>query len=106
MDAGGTISDRIGRGAYPLGVKAALQWDVVEGTLNPGERLLFHSDGLTEARNARDAEFGDTYVEVIAGWHPEGSAANLIDSILGEWRTFMGAAVPDDDVSIAVVKRT
>lgn len=106
VDAGGTISDRIGRGAYPLGVKASLQWDVVEGTLNPGERLLFHSDGLTEARNARDTEFGDTYVEVIAGWHPEGSAANLIDSILGEWRTFMGAAVPDDDVSIAVVKRT
>ena len=42
----------------------------------------------------------------IAGWHPDASAQSLIDSILGEWRMFIGTVVPDDDVSIAVVKRT
>jgi serine phosphatase RsbU (regulator of sigma subunit) len=105
IDAQGHLVDRIGRGAYPLGIKPNLIYEIVTGRLEPGERLLLHSDGLTEARNLQETEFGDTYLEVIAGWHPEASAQSLIDSILGEWRMFIGTVVPDDDVSIAVLKR-
>jgi serine phosphatase RsbU (regulator of sigma subunit) len=105
LDANGTVTERIGRGAYPLGVKANLQWEVVSGTLAPNDRLLLHSDGLTEARNLADREFGDEYVETIAGWHPDASASTVVDSILGEWRAFMGTAIPDDDVSLAVIRR-
>ena len=105
IDREGKVVERIGRGAYPLGVKAALTWEIVQGTLAPGERLLLHSDGLTEARNATDHEFGDAYVEVIASWHPEASAQALLETLLGEWRGFMGRAVPDDDVSVSVIRR-
>jgi hypothetical protein len=105
VDASGKIAERIGRGAYPLGVKAGLAWEIVAGHLEHGERLLLHSDGLTEARNAMEREFGDQYVEVIAGWHPEASATGLVEALVGEWRMFMGNLPPDDDVSIAVVKR-
>jgi serine phosphatase RsbU (regulator of sigma subunit) len=103
ITADGAVVEHIGRGAYPLGVKANLAWEVVGGTLAPGDRLLLHSDGLAEARNLQDKEFGDTYIETIAGWHPDASASALVEAILGEWRSFMGPAVPDDDVSIAVV---
>lgn len=105
IDASGHIAERIGRGAYPLGVKPNLAYEIVAGKLEPGERLLLHSDGLTEARNMQESEFGDTYLDVIAGWHPEASSQALIDSILGEWRMFIGTVVPDDDVSIAVIRR-
>ena len=105
IDTAGQVSERIGRGAYPLGVKAGLAWETVHGTLAPGERLLLHSDGLTEARNAQEREFGDHYVEVIAGWHPAGSASTLVESLVGEWQMFMGHLPADDDVSIAVVRR-
>ncbi|HYK01170.1 MAG TPA: PP2C family protein-serine/threonine phosphatase [Thermoanaerobaculia bacterium] len=105
VDANGKIAERIGRGAYPLGVKAGLAWEIVSGHLEHGERLLLHSDGLTEARNVQEHEFGDQYVEVIAGWHPEASAGALVEALVGEWRMFMGNLPPDDDVSIAVVKR-
>ena len=101
----GRVVERIGRGAYPLGVKTALTWEVVEGALEPGERLLLHSDGLTESRNPTDHEFGDAYVEAIAGWHPDRSAQAMLETLLGEWRGFMGRAVPDDDVSVAVIRR-
>jgi sigma-B regulation protein RsbU (phosphoserine phosphatase) len=105
IDASGSIVERIGRGAYPLGVKAGLTWEIVAGHLGNGERLLLHSDGLTEARNATDREFGDAYVEVIAGWNPGGSAVSLVESLVGEWQMFMGSLPPDDDVSIAVIRR-
>ena len=105
IDTAGQVAERIGRGAYPLGVKAGLSWETVHGTLAPGERLLLHSDGLTEARNAQEREFGDHYVEVIAGWHPDGTASTLVDSLVGEWQMFMGHLPADDDVSITVVRR-
>jgi hypothetical protein len=105
IDNTGQITERIGRGAYPLGVKVGLSWETVTGVLTTGERLLLHSDGLTEARNAQEREFGDHYVEVIAGWHPDGAASTLVESLVGEWQMFMGHLPPDDDISIAVVKR-
>lgn len=105
IDAHGKVIEHIGRGAYPLGVKPGLTWEIVHGDLAAGERLLLHSDGLTEARNPTDREFGDHYLEVIAGWHPEANAAQLVDTIVGEWKMFMGGLPPEDDVSIAVVRR-
>ena len=105
IGADGTVLERVGRGAYPLGVKSGLAWEVLHGTLQPGERLLLHSDGLTEARNATEREFGDQYVEVVAGWHPEANAQTLVDTLVGEWRLFMGNQPADDDVSIAVLRR-
>jgi hypothetical protein len=104
IDGSGQVVDHIGRGAYPLGIKSGLTWEVVRGCLAPGERLLLHSDGLTEARNPSEHEFGDSYVEVIAGWHPEAGAASLVDALVGEWRLFMGDRPPEDDVSIAVIR--
>ncbi len=105
IDACGKIAERIERGAYPLGVKSGLHWQEIRGALAPGERLLLHSDGLTEARNTTDSEFGDSYVEAIAGWQPSASAQALVDELVAEWRAFTTGKTADDDMSIAVIRR-
>jgi sigma-B regulation protein RsbU (phosphoserine phosphatase) len=102
----GKVADRIGRGSYPLGIKPNMTWEALGGTLAPGERLLLHSDGLTEARNTNEREFGDSYVEAIVGWHPEASAQELVDTIVAEWRLFSGRRDAEDDVSLAVIRRS
>ena len=101
----GRVNERIGRGAYPLGVKSGLQWAEERGTLERGERLLLHSDGLTESRNTADREFGDAYVDAIVSWAPDASASALVDTIVGEWGQFTGGKPAEDDVSIAVIAR-
>jgi hypothetical protein len=103
--AGGKVIDRVGTGSYPLGVKTGMKWQELPGTLERGERLLFHSDGLTEARNANEKEFGDAFVDAIAGWHPAASASTLVETLVGEWNLFTGGRPPEDDVSIAVIGR-
>jgi hypothetical protein len=106
IDRSGHVTERVGRGAYPLGVKTGLAWEVVAGRLDEGERLLLHSDGLTESRNRTGREFGDIAVETIVTWHPAGSAEALVSDLVGQWQAFVSGTTPEDDVSIAVIRRS
>src|SRR5204862_5326306 len=105
ITADGKVVERIGTGSYPLGVKSQMEWQPLHGSLAPGERMLFHSDGLTEARNANEREFGDSFVDAIVGWSPSATPAQLVDTIVAEWNLFTGGRAPEDDVSIAVIAR-
>ena len=105
IEASGRVVDRVGVGSYPLGIKTTSQWSEVRGCLEHGERLLFHSDGLTESRNVEEREFGDAYLESIVGWHPSEPANELIDTIVREWRLFTADEPIEDDVSLAVIEK-
>lgn len=105
VSAESRILERIGIGSYPLGIKEGIVWREMRGRLETGERLLLHSDGLTEARNANGREFGDSFVEAIVGWHAHASAAALVGTIADELRLFTGGRLPEDDVSVAVIRR-
>jgi hypothetical protein len=102
----GEVRDHVGRGAYPLGIKPGLTWEEAGGVLSEGERLVFHSDGLTETRNRDQREFGDGLLEAIVGWNPGATAHETVETIVAEWRTFSGGQPAEDDVSIAVVRRS
>ena len=101
----GRLIERVGSGSYPLGIKPTLLWRELRGSLAAGERLLLHSDGLSEARNANGREFGDAFVEAICGWKPRASASELVRAFVDELRLFLHAQTPEDDVSIAVIRR-
>jgi phosphoserine phosphatase RsbU/P len=105
LDSDGKVIERIGPGAYPLGVKNDIRWNEVHGRIGPREALLLHSDGLTEARNQHDIEFGDAYVESVASWTPGRSASTLVDDLVREWRTFTAGKPAEDDVTITVIRR-
>jgi serine phosphatase RsbU (regulator of sigma subunit) len=101
----GKVAERFGRGAYPLGIKTGLGWQEVRGSLDSGETLLLHSDGLSEARNGAEKQFGYALVESICGWHATGPAQTLVDDLVGELKAFMGGRPVEDDISIAVIRK-
>lgn len=102
----GVVRDRLGRGAYPLGIKAPLAWQLEQGRLDPGETLLLYSDGVSEARDKAGREFGDERVEAVARSAGGLSATSLVGVLSAELRDFCGDEVPEDDVSIAAIRRT
>ena len=101
----GKVLERLGTGSYPLGIKSGLAWEEIRGKVECGERLLFHSDGLTEARNRNGHEFGDAYVDSIVSWNPSAPPAAMVNTFVEEWKTFAGGLPPEDDISIAVIQR-
>jgi sigma-B regulation protein RsbU (phosphoserine phosphatase) len=82
----------------PLGLSCG---DYSQSTvaLSPGSRLVFYSDGISEAVNAREEEYG---VERLA-CHvkcPDASTITLLDDV----RTFADGVLLQDDASVVFVK--
>lgn len=101
----GEVLERIGKGAYPLGVKTPLQWETQSGRVEPGEALLLHSDGLSEARDSSGAEFGDARVESSVRRAAALPAPGLVEALARDVMVFCGREAPEDDVSIAAIRR-
>jgi hypothetical protein len=101
----GLLKRRIGAGAYPLGIKPDVTWPVESGKLETGDLLVLYSDGLFESRNERGEEFGEQRIETAAKNAGTATAPELAARLAGQLEAFCGREEPDDDVSIAVVRR-
>ena len=77
--------------------------DLVLIDLQPGDRLYFHSDGLTEEVNAHDDEFGDErLLDAIASGQSL-SLQDSVESLVQKVVTWRGEEHLKDDVSILAV---
>ena len=88
----------------PLGLMPGMAYEEKEIVLQPGETILFHSDGLVEAHNPQRDMFSFGRLRDLMSQH-EGSA-DLIPFLLEELATFTG---PDweqeDDVTLVTLQR-
>jgi Stage II sporulation protein E (SpoIIE) len=106
LSPSGEVLERIGRGAYPLGIRLGLTWPVESGRLGAGERLLLYSDGVPEARDAAGNEFGDDRIEAEVRRVGKVGATTLVSVLGAALAGFLGEQEPEDDISIAVLGRS
>ena len=92
--------------AYPLGIRADTEYTAKEVALSPGDYVVLHSDGFSEAANAEEQLFGfDRTMEVIRQGCAEGlSPEELIDRLTAEVKTFTGDEPQADDMTCVVMK--
>ena len=94
----------ISRG-LPLGVFPDIQLRCDGVQLEPGDRLVLYTDGVTEAQNAQ-GEFFETHrlLRVTQG-QLDASAAGVRDAIVTAVHDFAGDAPQFDDIALVVVAR-
>ena len=72
--------------------------------MKAGDTLLAFSDGITEAFNANEEEFGEARLRSILESSARLTAEALRDRILVEVGAFTGGGAPHDDQTLVVVK--
>lgn len=97
--------EEVGDGAPPLGTFLEPRYEQVQRTIAPGDLLVFYTDGLVEARNSQDQDYGDVRlqraVDRAAGSR---TAREIRDAILGDLSNFKGDQEQADDMTVVVVR--
>ena len=75
-----------------------------EYLLAPGDVLLFHTDGITEAQNAAGTQLGHAgLMELLQNFAPLDAPA-IVANVFSAVEEFTGHAAPQDDRTLVVVK--
>jgi phosphoserine phosphatase RsbU/P len=94
--------ERLSDGGTVLGVFPDSQYDQGELSLEFGDRLIFYTDGITEARNPAGDEYGEEQLAAAAIACRTDPAEVMKDMLLANVNAFTGGHF-DDDATLIVV---
>ncbi|MBZ5527091.1 MAG: SpoIIE family protein phosphatase [Acidobacteriia bacterium] len=96
--------EKVALSGFPLGIFEEASYDEWGVTLDPGDILVFHSDGIAETTNSDGHFFGSERLHMIIEKNAKLSAAEIADQILHvvEW---FGRGLPvADDRALVILK--
>jgi phosphoserine phosphatase RsbU/P len=86
----------------PPGLFADAQYDSLTLKFKPGDSILFCSDGIIEAQNARYEDFGIDRLIAVCNEHPADSPAGLLTRIFTAVHAFTDAIRQHDDMAAVI----
>jgi sigma-B regulation protein RsbU (phosphoserine phosphatase) len=89
---------------FPMGIFEEVSYDEWGVTLEPGNILMFHSDGIAETANREGQFFGTERLRKLIEDHHELNAAELADRVLQDVDLFAEGAPLADDRTVVVLK--
>ena len=88
----------------PIGLWPELDYEGEEIDTIKGRALFIYTDGLNEAENDRQEQFGDDRLLEILRTTPFDTAQGLIDALRAEVEKHRNGAEPNDDLTMMCVK--
>jgi phosphoserine phosphatase RsbU/P len=88
-----------------IGMVADLGATSIGLVIEPGDAFVAHTDGITEARAADGAFYGEDRFRDLLRRLVGSSAAEIVDAVVGDVVAFRGDAEPSDDLTLLVVRR-
>jgi len=76
----------------------------VDVDLEPGDIIVYYTDGLTEAQNKNDVFFGEERLSQMVIDNANLNADDLMKFILDDFKEFTRGVAPFDDVTLMVVR--
>jgi phosphoserine phosphatase RsbU/P len=100
------VVERLEAGGIPVGILADAPYQVGTTRLEGGDWLVIFTDGVVEAENAQEEEYGEPaliqLVDRDAGFTP----AMMLRSLLEELDRYVGNTPQHDDITCLLLKRT
>jgi sigma-B regulation protein RsbU (phosphoserine phosphatase) len=90
----------------PVGLFCNQEFTVSRLALGAGGTMLLYTDGLPEARNAQENEYGFPRLLEWARGHRTLPPEDLVEALDKELRVFRAGAPTADDISIMAIQRT
>ncbi len=95
--------EQLGATGVPLGMFPNATWREETAVMEPGDLLCVYSDGITEALNTAEEEFG---LERLSELMSVDSPARVCEAIFESVSAFAGDAPQYDDQTLLLLKRT
>jgi len=96
----------LGSTGAPLGLlPPGLPYETTAITIEPGDCLILCSDGVSDAQNESDDEFGESRLTAIVREARNQPSAEIVSRVFDAIDRFAGAAPQFDDITLMVLRR-
>jgi len=96
--------ERLTIGGLPLGILAEGRYESDSVKLQAGDWLVIFTDGLVEAMNARDEEYGEARLLDVLNAGASAQPDELLRRIMASADAFVGTTPQHDDITCMLVK--
>jgi len=98
--------ERLELGGLPLGINTALPYQFGSATVGAGGLLLVFTDGLVEAEDDGQREYGEERMLAVAQTLHSGTAKEALERLLSSVDAFVGLTRQHDDITCLVLRMT
>jgi phosphoserine phosphatase RsbU/P len=99
MRRGEDVFERLTATGIPMGLDACVGYFTREMTLAPDDCLVLFTDGITEAMNGQNEQYGEARLERALGKWRGLPSCELVDLVIDAAREFAGDAPQSDDMT-------
>jgi sigma-B regulation protein RsbU (phosphoserine phosphatase) len=96
--------EKLDVGGVPLGIDSAAGYETSTKDLQPGDALIFFTDGVVEAFDESGAEFGDTRWLAAIRALPEVTAQESLQILMTRVDAFAGVTRQSDDITCMIFR--
>jgi sigma-B regulation protein RsbU (phosphoserine phosphatase) len=98
--------DSLNRGGMALGVMPGVTSEEFSTLLQPGDCVVFYTDGVTEAISPQGVLYGDARLHALLQETTAQTAQDILDKVDTAVRAHIGVAMPSDDLTLIVLRRS
>ena len=100
------LVERLEVGGIPVGILAEAPYQSGTARLDPGDWLVIFTDGVVEAVNEKNEEYGEAQLLRLVDRESGSAPAELLRSLLAELDRYVGNTPQHDDITCLLLKRT
>ncbi len=94
------------KGGIPIGIFPKATYETETLSLETGDTIVLYTDGITEAQNPNEVEFGQLNLEKSIKENISLSPSDIIQRIISDLEQFKIGHRQNDDLTLLIIKRT